>query len=158
MFLKVAGYSLLYRKFSVLLTILSVTISTFVLLGIEHIRSEARESFSNTVSGVDLIVGARTGQLNLLLYSVFHIGHATNNISWASYQALLADQKLAWAIPISLGDSHHGYRVVGTTGDFFTHYRYGEQQLLTFAAGHTLTHRFDVVLGTQVAKKLGYSL
>ncbi|HNG37339.1 MAG TPA: ABC transporter permease, partial [Nitrosomonas sp.] len=63
MFLKVAGYSLLYRKFSVLLTVLSVTLSTFVLLGIEHIRTEARESFGNTVSGVDLIVGARTGQL-----------------------------------------------------------------------------------------------
>ncbi len=158
MFLKVAGYSLLYRKFSVLLTVLSVTLSTFVLLGIEHIRTEARESFGNTVSGVDLIVGARTGQLNLLLYSVFHIGHATNNISWASYQALLADQKLAWAIPISLGDSHRGYRVVGTTGDFFTHYRYGEQQPLTFAAGHALVHRFDAVLGAQVAKNLGYRL
>lgn len=158
MFLKVAGYSLLYRKFSVLLTILSVAISTFVLLGIEHIRTEARESFSNTVSGVDLIVGARTGQLNLLLYSVFHIGHATNNISWSSYQALLTDPKIAWTIPISLGDSHRGYRVVGTTGDFFTHYRYGEQQLLIFAAGHAFSDRFDVVLGAQVAKNLGYHL
>ena len=156
MFFKVAGYSLLYRKFSVLLTILSVTISTFVLLGIEHIRAEARESFNNSVSGVDLIVGARTGQLNLLLYSVFHIGHATNNISWASYQALLTDHKIAWAIPISLGDSHRGYRVVGTTPDFFTHYRYGEQQPLTFTTGRAISQRFDVVLGAQVAKSLGY--
>lgn len=156
MFFKVAGYSLLYRKFSVLLTILSVTISTFVLLGIEHIRAEARESFNNSVSGVDLIVGARTGQLNLLLYSVFHIGHATNNIAWASYQALLTDHKIAWAIPISLGDSHRGYRVVGTTPDFFTHYRYGEQQPLTFTTGRAISQRFDVVLGAQVAKSLGY--
>lgn len=156
MFFKVAGYSLLYRKFSVLLTILSVTISTFVLLGIEHIRAEARESFNNSVSGVDLIVGARTGQLNLLLYSVFHIGHATNNIAWASYQALLTDHKIAWAIPISLGDSHRGYRVVGTTPDFFTHYRYGEQQPLKFTTGRAISQRFDVVLGAQVAKSLGY--
>ena len=99
MFAKVAWHSLRNRKYTAMLAIISVAISTFVLLGVEHIRHEAKESFSKTVSGVDLIVGARTGQLNLLLYSVFHIGSPTNNISWQSYRELADDPKVAWTIP-----------------------------------------------------------
>jgi hypothetical protein len=70
MLLKVALKSLLNRRITFCLTVLSIAISIFVLLGVEHVRKEARESFGRTVSGVDLIVGARTSQLNLLLYSV----------------------------------------------------------------------------------------
>lgn len=92
---RVAWKSLLNRRVTALLTILCIAVSVFVLAGVEHIRKEAKNSFSRTVSGVDLIVGARTGQLNLLLYSVFRIGNATNNISWESYQALAADPQVA---------------------------------------------------------------
>jgi putative ABC transport system permease protein len=158
MFVKVAWHSLLNRKYTVLLALISVAISTFVLLGVEHIRHEAKESFSKTVSGVDLIVGARTGQLNLLLYSIFRIGNATNNISWQSYRELAADPKVAWTIPISLGDSHRGYRVMGTTQDYFTHFRFGQNTPLSFAQGGPFSQLFDVVIGAEVAKKLGYRL
>lgn len=158
MFFKVAWHSLLDRKYTALLTLISVAISTFVLLGVEHIRHEAKESFSKTVSGVDLIVGARTGQLNLLLYSVFRIGNATNNISWESYRELAADPQIAWTIPIALGDSHRGYRVVGTTQDYFTKFRFGENTAVSFTEGKAFSQVFDVVLGADVAKKLGYRL
>lgn len=158
MFLNVAWHSLLNRKYTVLLTLISVAISTFVLLGVEHIRHEAKESFGKTVSGVDLIVGARTGQLNLLLYSVFRMGNATNNISWESYRELATDPKIAWTIPISLGDSHRGYRVMGTTQDYFTHFRFGQNTSLSFAQGGPFVQLFDVVIGAEVAKKLGYRL
>ena len=158
MLINVAWHSLLNRKYTVLLTLISVAISTFVLLGVEHIRHEAKESFSKTVSGVDLIVGARTGQLNLLLYSVFRMGNATNNISWESYRELANDPKVAWTIPISLGDSHRGYRVMGTTQDYFTHFRFGQNTPLSFAQGSPFSQLFDVVIGAEVARKLGYRL
>lgn len=158
MFLNVAWHSLLNRKYTVLLTLISVAISTFVLLGVEHIRHEAKESFSKTVSGVDLIVGARTSQLNLLLYSVFRMGNATNNIAWESYRELAADPQVAWTIPISLGDSHRGYRVMGTTQDYFTHFRFAQNTPLSFAHGGPFSQLFDVVVGAEVAKKLGYHL
>ena len=112
MFIRLATKSLLNRKGSVLLTILAMSVSIFVLLGVEHIRGQSKQSFNNTVSGVDLIVGARTGSLNLLLYSVFRIGSPTNNIAWDTYQSISNNAKVAWAIPISLGDSHQGYRVM----------------------------------------------
>ena len=156
MFAKVAWHSLQNRRYTAILTIISVAISTFVLLGVEHIRHEAKENFSKTVSGVDLIVGARTSQLNLLLYSVFHIGNPTNNISWQSYRELADDPKVAWTIPISLGDSHQGYRVMGTTDDFFMRFRFGKNIALSFSEGEAFSQLFDVVLGAEVAKKLNY--
>ncbi|HBA66546.1 MAG TPA: peptide ABC transporter permease [Methylococcaceae bacterium] len=153
---KLAIASLWNRKLTVALTVLSIAVGVFLLLGVEHIRSEAKNSFSKTVSGVDLIVGARTGPLNLLLYSVFHIGNASNNISWQSYREFSQKPEVAWSIPISLGDSHKGYRVVGTSRDFFEHFHYGQKQNLVFRSGRAFDGVYEAVVGAQVAKTLGY--
>lgn len=158
MFFRLALFSLWSRKGSVLLTFLAITVSVFVLLGVEQIRQQAKDSFGNTVSGIDLIVGARTGDINLLLYSVFRMGNATNNISWQSYQRIAANPDIAWTIPISLGDSHKGYRVMGTTADYFTHFRFGQSKQLELAAGTPFANVFDAVLGSEVASSLGYQL
>jgi putative ABC transport system permease protein len=155
---KLAAKSLLQRRVSVLLTVMMIAISVFVLLSVDTIRYQAKDSFSKTVSGVDLIIGARTGQLNLLLYSVFHIGNATNNISWQSYQQIANSRNVAWTIPISLGDSHRGYRVVGTTTDLFKYFKYGQKQPLEFKEGQQFEGLYDAVIGADVAKKLGYKI
>ena len=158
MFVRLAYKSLLNRKGSVFLTLMAMTVSIFVLLGIEHIRHQAKENFRSSVSGVDLIVGARTSSINLLLYSVFRIGSPTNNIRWDTYQTIANDPNIAWSIPLSLGDSHKGYRVLGTTSDYFKHFSYGTQLSLSFAKGKAFSETFDVVLGSEVAAKLGYTL
>ena len=158
MFARLASKSLLNRKGSVLLTIMAMAVSIFVLLGVEHIRGQSKQSFNSTVSGVDLIVGARTGSLNLLLYSVFRLGSPINNIDWETYQHVSSNAKVAWSIPISLGDSHKGFRVMGTTTDYFKYFNYGKKRHLAFSSGKPFDYIFDVVLGAQVAKKLGYSL
>ncbi len=158
MLVKLATKSLLDRKGSVALTCIAMVISIFVLLGVEHIRKEAKESFSSTVSGVDLIVGARSGQLNLLLYSVFRMGSAVNNISWGSYQKIASNPNVAWTIPISLGDSHKGFRVLGTDNSYFKHFNYGKKQTLLFSEGAEFSNLYDVVLGAEVAESLNYSI
>ncbi|EJI84928.1 hypothetical protein AEST_20300 [Alishewanella aestuarii B11] len=158
MLIKLARLSLWNRRGTVLLTLLSLTISLVLLLGIDHIRKEARSSFTNTVSGTDLIVGARSGQLNLLLYSVFRIGNATANVSWATYERISRHPQIAWTIPLSLGDSHRGYRVLGTNQGYFEHFRYASSQQLQFAEGVPFTGVYDAVLGAEVAKRLGYVL
>ncbi|WP_339075464.1 ABC transporter permease [Teredinibacter turnerae] len=158
MIASLAAKSLWARKVTVGLTIASITISIFVLLAIQHIRVEAKTNFTNTASGVDLIVGARTGQINLLLYSVFRIGNATNNIRWDSYQALASSKAVAWTIPISLGDSHRGFRVLGTTGSYFEHFQYANKRSLTFTQGSPFTGTFEAVLGHEVAARLGYKI
>jgi len=123
------------------------------------VRTEARASFANTISGTDLIVGARSGSVNLLLYSVFRIGNATNNIRWDSFERFAAHRQVKWAIPISLGDSHRGYRVMGTSPAYFEHYRYGRGQQLQLAEGRAFAaDPFEVVLGAEVARALHYRL
>lgn len=156
--LKLTWRSLWNRRISVLLTLISIAISVSLLLGVEYIRKEAKSSFMNTISGTDLVVGARSGQVQLLLYSVFRIGNATNNIGWDTYQHYVKHDQIAWTIPLSLGDSHKGYRVLGTNQDYFKHYRYAYQQPLSFAQGQPFEGVYDAVLGAEVAKRLGYTL
>lgn len=146
------------RRVTVSLTLLTITLSVTLLLGVERIRHGARSSFANTITGTDLIVGARSGPVQLLLYSVFRIGNATNNISWKSYQEFASHPAVKWTIPISLGDSHRGYRVMGTNTDYFQFYRYGQYRALEFAQGQEFKDIYDVVLGADVAEKLDYHL
>jgi putative ABC transport system permease protein len=158
MLINLATKSLFDRKSSVVLSCIAMTISIFVLLGVEHIRKESKESFSSTISGADLIVGARSGQLNLLLYTVFRLGSPVNNISWRSYQKIAADPNVDWTIPISLGDSHKGFRVLGTTNDYFKHFKFGRKQTLAFTQGNQFLEIYDVVLGAEAAASLNYQL
>ncbi|MDG1687532.1 MAG: ABC transporter permease [Gammaproteobacteria bacterium] len=157
-FFKLALNSLKSRKGSVLLTLLAIIVSVYVLIGVEQIRQQTKQNFNSTIAGTDLIVGARTGDINLLLYAVFHMGAATQNISWKTYQELSSLSSVNWAVPISLGDSHQGYRVTATTPDYFKYYRYAELQPLQFEAGQAFKDVYDVVLGAEVARKLDYQL
>ena len=157
--LRLALASLGNRRFTALLTVFAIALSVCLLLAVERVRSEARASFANTISGTDLIVGARSGSINLLLYSVFRIGNATNNIRWDSFERFAEHRQVKWAIPISLGDSHRGYRVMGTSTAYFEHYRYARSQPLQLREGRTITDDpFEVVLGAEVAQVLGYGL
>ena len=153
--------SLLNRRLTAGLTVLSVAVSVALVVGVDRVRTETKASFARTISGADLIVGARGGPLNLLLYSIFRIGRtgdATSGISWESYQVLAARPEVAWTIPLSLGDAHRGFRVLGTNLDYFTHYRFGRGQQIAFATGRPFADAEDAVLGAEVAAALGYRL
>ena len=154
--LRLAAKSVWNRRLTAALVVLSIAIGVALLLGVERLRTQARASFSQTLTGTDLIVGARGGPVNLLLYSVFRIGDATNNIKWRTVQALASWPDVAWQVPLSLGDSHRGYRVLGTSAAYFEHYRYGAQRELAFASGVAFGALFDTVLGAEVAARLNY--
>ncbi|MEM7459636.1 MAG: ABC transporter permease [Pseudomonadota bacterium] len=156
--LGLAWRSLLNRKVSAVLTVIAIALSVALFLGVEKARNAAKEGFDNTISGTELIVGAPSGQINLLLYSVFRLGNATAEISWPTYQQIAARADVDWAVPISLGDSHRGFRVLGTTQDYFEHYKYGQRQSLAFAEGVQFDDLFDAVIGSEVAKQLGYEM
>ncbi len=155
---RLALKSLANRKLTALLTILSIAFSVALLLGVVKVRTGARQSFADTISGTDLIVGARSGGLNLLLYSVFRIGNATNNITWKTYKDIAALRDVAWIVPISLGDSHRGFRVMGTIPEYFKLYHYRHGHALEFAAGSPFSDLFDAVVGADVAEQLGYKV
>jgi len=150
--------SLRNRKLTAALTVVSIALAVVLLLGVERIRSEARESFASTVSGTDLIVGTRASPVQLLLFSVFHIGNATRNIRWDTYVAIASRPEVASSIPISLGDSHRSFRVLGTSLDYFEHFRYARDHRLELASGKRLEGPHDAVLGAEIARALRYKV
>ena len=160
--LQIAARSAWNRRGTLALVMLSIALATALLLGLDRLRSDIRSSFTQSVSGTDLIVGARTGPVQLMLYAVFRIGSATNNITMDSVRAVAAHRAVAWTVPIALGDSHRGHPVLGTTAEYFTHFAYGDRQPLELVQGRafagTLDGLYEAVLGAEVADKLGYRL
>jgi putative ABC transport system permease protein len=154
--LYLASRSAWNRRLTLSLTLTAIALSVALLLGVDRVRRDARESFAQSVSGTDLVVGARTSPVQLMLYSVFRIGEATSGMQWDSYKKLAAHPLVKWAIPLSLGDSHHGYSVVGTTAEYFEHFRYGGGVALAFTAGKRFESIFESVVGAEVAERLGY--
>lgn len=146
------------RRFTLSLTVIAIALSVTMLLGVERLRTQAHQSFSHSIAGTDLVVGARTSPVQLMLYAVFRIGEATNNISWNAYQEMARNPQVAWSIPISLGDSHHGFPVLGTTPSYFEYFHYGDAQSLTFLQGKPFKDTFDAVLGSEVATQRNYKM
>ncbi|CTQ49478.1 ABC transporter permease [Jannaschia donghaensis] len=158
MILRLAIASLGARALTVAMTILAIALSVALFLGVEKVRTGAKASFADTISGTDLIVGARSGSVQLLLYSVFRIGNATNNVTWDSYLDIASQPQVDWIVPISLGDSHRQFRVMGTTTAFFDRYRYRQDRALQMSDGVVMDDLFDTVIGADVAATLGYAV
>ena len=158
MILRLALGSLMARALTVGMTILGIALSVALFLSVEKVRDGARASFADTISGTDLIVGARSGSVQLLLYSVFRIGNATNNVTWESHQDIASLPEVDWIVPISIGDSHRQFRVMGTTPAFFEHYKYRGGRSLEIGDGHGLDDLYDAVVGAEVAAALGYAV
>jgi len=150
------------RRTTLGLTVMAIALSVTMLLGVERARVAAREGFEQSVSGTDLVIGARTSPVQLMLYAVFRLGEATNNVRWSSFEAIAANPAVAWAVPVSLGDSHKGFAVLGTSTGYFEHFRYGYRKPLALSAGRafsgTLDGVFEAVIGADVADSLNYGL
>ncbi|WP_442761969.1 ABC transporter permease [Malikia spinosa] len=146
------------RRHTLCLTLVALSLSVAMLLGVERAREAAKQGFEQSIAGTDLIVGARGSPVQLLLHSVFHLGEASHDMSWNSYQRLRDDPAVAWVIPLTLGDSHQGFPVLGTNQDYFKHLRHGDQRPLVLASGRRFEQLFEVVIGAEVARQLGYRL
>ncbi len=157
-YLKLAVKSLRNRIFSSFLTVLSIALSVTLLLAVERTKRSSEEGFTQSVSQADLLVGGRTGPLNLILYTVFNMGNASNNISMQSYQDIQKNPAVEWTIPYSLGDGHKGFRVVATDENFYQHYRFRGNQGVEFVSGNPALGVWDVVIGSDVQKKLNYKI
>ena len=156
--LSLALQSIWARKTTAILTAISIAAAVFLFVAVENLRQVARTSFERTISDTDVIVGARSSPINLVLYTVFQIGDPTNNVTWETYEDVKKRRDVAWVVPISLGDTHRGFRVIGTDPNYFEHYKYANSASLEFQDGRVFNDVFDVVIGTKVARDLGYDL
>jgi putative ABC transport system permease protein len=156
--LRLALASLRSRKLTTALTVASIALSVTLLVGIETVRAGVRDSFAGTIRGVDLIVGARGGTLQVLLSSVFGIGSPSGSVQLRTMERWKVHPAVKWVVPYSLGDSHRGFRVVGTSTEFYERYRFRKDGRITFASGRVAQADSDVVVGSEVAERLKYTV
>ena len=136
------------------LVTISLMASMVLLLSIERIQQGAEEGFNQSISGVDAIIGPRSSSLELVLYTVFHIGRPTNNITTKTIDDIRQRNDIDWIVPIALGDSHKDFRVVATESNYFEHIKYANNKSLTLSKGKVFSELSEVVLGADVAEKL----
>lgn len=130
---------------NLVLLALGLAAITLVLL----LSTQLDSAFERDLQGIDLVVGAKGSPLQLILAGVFHIDAPTGNIPLQEVQALQKNPLVAQVIPLSLGDSYQGHRIVGTTPDYVSHYG------ATLAHGTLWQQPMDAVLGAAVARGFG---
>ena len=137
------------RPLAALLNLLLLTLGlasiNFVMLASDQID----RAFERDLAGIDLVVGAKGSPMQLILAGVFHIDVPPGNIPLADVKKLAAQPQVAQLIPLSLGDSFRGFRIVGTSADYLAHYR------MALAQGQAWSKPMEVVLGAQVAQGTG---
>lgn len=158
MLITLAYKSLKSRKLTAIMTVVAVAISIYVFVSVALLKQQTRVNFTRAVSGVDLIVGPKTGSLNLLLASIYRIGNVNSSMNNDTLSWLESQGQVDWVLPIAMGDSHRGFRVIATSTRYFTTFKYGHKQTLTFAEGEPWHLASEVVIGSDIAKKLGYKL
>ena len=148
--------SLSNRRFVASLSILSIALSVALILGVERLRTEARASFTNSASGIDLIVAARGNDVQILMATVFGVGSTGAGISWDSFEMVEDLPQVAWTVPVMMGDNHLGYPVIGTSESYFSRFRHSGGEPLIFQSGGPFIDPAGAVVGAKVAAALGY--
>ncbi len=147
-----AGISLAYLRMRPLAAALNVVllalgVATVIVLLLASRQIETR--MLRDAEGIDLVVGAKGSPMQLVLAAVFHIDVPAGNIPVLDARRLAAHRAVKQAIPLALGDSFRGYRIVGTTHDYVAHYG------ARLAAGRLWDAPMQAVLGAEAARATG---
>ena len=150
--------SLANRAFSLALIVVTLASAVALYVGVQNVQRLTRASFENSISGVDLVVAARGSDVQILLNTVFGLGASGNLVSDETVAAVADMQEVAWVVPLALGDSHRGFRVLGTSPEFFERVMAAPSGGALFVAGGRFEQVLEAVVGADVAAALGYQL
>ena len=149
---KISWKSLLSRPLntglSLVLVALGVGLSSLLLL----LNQQMEERLYKNIEGINMVVGAKGSPLQMILSSVYHIDVPTGNIPLAKVRWMKKNPYIEAAIPLALGDSYEGFRIVGTDEQLGQHYK------AQLAEGKLFSQDLEVTLGAKVAKKLGLKI
>ena len=127
---------------NILLLALGIAVITVLLL----FNNQLNEKISSNAKGIDLVVGAKGSPLQLILCSIFHIDFPTGNIKLSEAEKVVRHRMVKKAIPLALGDSYNGHRIVGTNHDYPGIYN------ATLASGEWWKNNLEVTIGGTVAE------
>ncbi len=152
--------NILQRKFSVFLTVISVSLGVALIASTLAIKHEVEKNFNQSNVGYEMIVGAKGSAMQLVLNTVFMLGDPVGNISFDVYDSLRNDRRVALALPYALGDNYRGFKIVGSTDELFSDFQYKVGQTFSFREGSSFEphSNFQAVLGHETAKSTGLKI
>ena len=152
--------SLRQHLVSSVVTTLSVGLAAGLTMAVFAINRQTYEAFTGGEAGFDAVLGARGSQLQLVLNTVFHLDTSPGNIPWSLFEQVASSPRVALAVPFVVGDNYQGFRVVGTSEEMFTKFRYRSGQGFTVESGGRVFNpaRAEAVVGSYAARRLGLAV
>lgn len=145
--------NLRFRPLSTGFNILLLAMGIATILTLGQLERALSQNLLRELKGIDLVVGAKGSPLQIILSTVFQLDMPTGNIPLAEAEKLSRNRLVKATIPLALGDSYNGFRIVGTTKDYPAHYG------ATFAGtGSYWNKDMQAVLGAEVARQTGLKI
>lgn len=138
----------LHTSLNILLLSSSVAIISLLIL----LQNQFENQFSKNLDNIDMVLGAQGSPLQLILSAIYQIDSPTGNINYEEAKPWINHPFVKKAIPLAFGDNYLGYKIVGTTPNYVTHF---EGKIIE---GKMFTQDFEVVLGYDIAEKLGLKI
>ncbi|KOS06443.1 permease [Flavobacterium akiainvivens] len=152
MITKIAWKNIWFKPLNTVLSIILLTSSVAIITLLILLENQFERKFNDNIDGIDLVLGAQGSPLQLILSSVYQVDAPTGNIDYAEAKTWMKNPLVKKAIPLAFGDNYRGFKIVGTTPDYLTHYGAKMQQ------GKVFSKNFEVVVGSTVAQKMGLKL
>src|SRR5580658_8399605 len=148
--------SLRQHALSTIVTALSIALAGGLLMSVWSVKEQSQATFTGLNEGFDAVLGARGSKLQLVLNSIFHLESSPGNLAWTDFQDIARNPNVELAVPIAVGDNYHGYRLVGTTLDYFEKTEYAPGQKFAVQPGGAVFDptRKEAVVGDFVARKM----
>ncbi|WP_396184134.1 FtsX-like permease family protein [Flavobacterium sp.] len=149
---KLAWKNLWFKPLNTVLSLVLLTASVAIISLLILLQEQFEKQFSSNIDGVDLVMGAQGSPLQLILSSVYHVDAPTGNIDYKEAEVWMKHPFVETAIPLAFGDNYRGFKIVGTTPDYIKKYT------ATISGGKVFEKNFEVVIGSEIAKKLNIKL
>ena len=148
MIAKIAWKNSWFKPLNTILSIILLTASVAIISLLILLQKQFEKQFSSNIDGVDLVIGAKGSPMQLILSSVYQMDAPTGNINYKEAQVWMKHPFVKTAIPLAFGDNYRGFRIVGTTDEYLKKYE------ANLVSGTMFTKNFEVVLGSEVARKM----
>jgi putative ABC transport system permease protein len=152
MITKIAWKNIWYKPLNTALSIILLTASVAIITLLILLQEQFEKKFSDNIAGTDMVLGAQGSPLQLILSAVYQVDAPTGNISYDEAKVWMHNPMVKTAIPLAFGDNYKGFRIVGTTPEYLTHFEAG------FSEGKVFDKDFEVVVGSDIAEKMNLKI
>lgn len=148
MILQFVKTNILSKKLRNFLTIFSILVSVMLIISVQNLTTQLKSNVIENAGAYDILVGAPGSSIQLVLNTIFYYDAPIANINIEYYESLQKDSRVVNVVPIGMGDNYNGYKIIGTSNDFFT-------DKYKLKSGELFKNNGEAVIGSTVAKITG---